>query len=141
MIKEKLGTLFVKENETRWNSLYNAMFRLQHFLTRKGDMLEELMEIFKIEQFRPAEVEYVSEYTKVISLRTVVIYCVLLLFSDNEEGSQRFEQTTERKKCAMGYLLPTISMLILKLATLVMDPKIKHLVLSVKGLLDSLSAR
>ena len=80
MIKEKLGTLFVKENDTRWNSLYNAMFRLQHFLTRKGDMLEELMEIFKIEQFRPAEVEYVSEYTKVISLRTVQVSDHMMIF-------------------------------------------------------------
>ena len=45
MIQEKLGSLFIKENDTRWNSLYNALFRLQHFMSIKGAEHEELMEI------------------------------------------------------------------------------------------------
>ena len=45
------------------------------------------------------------------------------------------------KKCAMGYLLPTIATMKIKLVSFLNDTKIKHCIPLVKNLLDSLSAR
>jgi hypothetical protein len=86
MIQENLGTLFIKENDTRWNSLYNALFRLQHFMSIKGSELGELMEIFKVDHLRPIEVEYVSEYTKVFSMRTALTSKHLIIILNLDHG-------------------------------------------------------
>ena len=43
IIKENLGKLFVKKNDTRWNSMYNSMYRVDRFLQKQPTDLDTVI--------------------------------------------------------------------------------------------------
>lgn len=69
-IRKRLGKLFIINNETRWNSYYNAMKRTKHFINKKRSELKALFEFDGIQYFHPAEEELVREYVKIMKPMT-----------------------------------------------------------------------
>ena len=123
-IKEKLDNLFILKNQTRWNSMYESMFRLYRFLKNKKKELETVMSHFGITHFRPVEVEYVREYLMIMEVISVAL--------DILQGE---------KNIGMGYLLPTITVVKRDLQTMLQLGRIRHCKPLVQGLLSSISKR
>jgi hypothetical protein len=65
-IRKCLGKLFIINNETSWNSYYNAMKRGKHFINKKRSELNALFKVYGIQYFRQAEEELVREYVKIM---------------------------------------------------------------------------
>jgi hypothetical protein len=65
-IQKRLGKLFIINNETRWNSYYNALKRVNHFINKKRSALKALFEVYGIQYFLTAEEELVREYVKMM---------------------------------------------------------------------------
>lgn len=66
-ITEKMGTLFVVPNETRWNSKFDA---LKYMLDKVVSMSQQLKALFaekKIEYFTANEIQWIREYVDVSS--------------------------------------------------------------------------
>ena len=102
LIEKHFGKLFVIKNETRWNSLYNAICRVNSLFSSKGEQFSALLVELKIPQFHQSEVEYLREYAKV---RTPVADALDVL-----QGQDNI---------AIGHLLPTIKILCDKLQAIV----------------------
>ena len=75
IIKENLGKLFVKKNDTRWNSMYNSMYRVDRFLQKQPTELDTVIGLLGLPLFRPIEVEYVHEYIKVFGSKFIFRSC------------------------------------------------------------------
>lgn len=94
-IRKPLGKLFIINNETRWNSYYNAMKRGKHFINKKHSELKALFEVYGIQYFRPAEEELVREYVKIM-----------------KPMSEALDVLQADVKVSIGYLLPTLPFLL-----------------------------
>jgi hypothetical protein len=107
LIRKELGGLFVKKNDTRWNSGYNSKFRVHHFATTKKSELIKLMTQLKIEPFQPVEIKFLTEYLKI--MKEVVDFLNIMQGESN---------------IGMGYLLPSLFILEGKLNAFKEDPTI-----------------
>ena len=105
-IRKRLGKLFIINNETRWNSYYNALKRAKHFINKKRSELKAVFEFYGIQYFRPAEEELVREYVKIMKPMTEALD---ILQAD--------------VKISIGYLLPTLTILIQRLEKLLDERK------------------
>ncbi|XP_032790686.2 uncharacterized protein LOC116927743 [Daphnia magna] len=94
-IRKPLGKLFIINNETRWNSYYNAIKRGKHFINKKRSELKALFEVYGIQYFRPAEEELVREYVKIM-----------------KPMSEALDVLQADVKVSIGYLLPTLPFLL-----------------------------
>ena len=54
-IKSTLKTLFVIQNQTRWNSFYDAMARTENFIVHQNDGLRKVFQHFNMEYFTLSE--------------------------------------------------------------------------------------
>jgi hypothetical protein len=123
-IRKRLGKLFIINNETRWNSYYNAMKRGKHFINKKRSELKALFEVYGIQYFRPAEEELVREYVKIM-----------------KPMSESLDVLQADVKVSIGYLLPTLTILIQKLKMLLDDRTIKHCKSLIRVMISSINTR
>jgi hypothetical protein len=123
-IRKRLGKLFITNNETRWNSYYNALKRVKHFINKKRSELKALFEVYGIQYFRPAEEELVREYAKIMI-----------------PMSEALDVLQADVKVSIGYLLPTLTILIQKLEMLLDDRTIKHCKSLVRVMISSIKTR
>ena len=118
IILKELGKLFIVRNDTRWNSLWNAFYRVLYFIKEKPDGLRKVMDELKVPQLQAVESQYISEYVKV--MRPMVEALDILQGEEN---------------VGMGFLLPTLSVLYDKLEYFKKDDTIKQCQSLVNGLL------
>ena len=123
-IRKRLGKLFIINNETRWNSYYNALKRAKHFINKKRSELKAVFEFYGIQYFRPAEEELVREYVKIMKPKTEALD---ILQAD--------------VKISIGYLLPTLTILIQRLEKLLDDRTIKHCKSLIRVMISSIKTR
>ena len=116
--------LFIIHNETRWNSYFKAMQRVKYFITKKRTELKELFEHFGIAYFRPAEEEFVREYVKVM-----------------EPISEALDVLQADVKISIGYLLPTLTILLQKMEHLKEKGAIKHCKPLLNTMIESVKRR
>ena len=102
IIEKHLGRLFVIKNDTRWNSLYNAICRVNSFLSSQREQFAALLAELKIPAFHQSEVEYLREYAKVMA-----------------PVSDALDVLQGQDNIAISYLLPTIKILSSKLQAIV----------------------
>ena len=123
-VEKHLNNLFVLKNDTRWNSSYNALFRLNMFIKKQLCGLQQVMTSFGVELFRPVEIVYIKEYVKV--MRPMVDALDIL------QGE---------KNVGMGFLLPTITILQRKLQSMKEDSNITECKPLINSLLSSINER
>lgn len=123
-IIESLGMLFIIHNETRWNSYFNAMQRAKYFVTKKRTELKALFEQFGIAYFRPAEEEFIREYVKVM-----------------EPISEALNVLQADVNISIGYLLPTLTILLNKMENLKEKGGIKHCKPLLNTMIESVKRR
>lgn len=123
-IFDNLKMLFVIHNETRWNSYYDALERVKYFIVKRRDELKKVFEHFKQIYFRPTEEDFIKEYIKIMGPVTEALD---ILQAD--------------KKISIGYLLPTLSILMKKLEVLKTKPDIKHCKSMINTIMDSVKKR
>jgi hypothetical protein len=87
------------------------MKRGKHFINKKRSELKALFEVYGIQYFCPAEEELVREYVKIMKSMSEA-HLDAVLHAD--------------VKVSIGYLLPTLTILIQKLEILLDDRTIKH---------------
>lgn len=63
-IKKTLGELFVINNETRWNSYYNALCKVHYFVSKKNEALNLVFDQFKVRKLTAIEQEFLKEFLK-----------------------------------------------------------------------------
>ena len=124
LFRGNLHGLFVKKNDTRWNSSYNSKFRVKHFLNTMKPALIDLMAKLNIPQFQPVETLFLDEYLKVMKL--------VVDFLDIMQGEQTI---------GMGYLLPSLYILEKALKSFDEDTTIKYCRPLVKSLMNSYATR
>ena len=123
-IRKRLGELFIVNNETRWNSYYNALKRVKHFINKKRFELKALFEVYGIQYFRPAEEELVREYVKIM-----------------KPMAEALDVLQADVKVSIGYLLPTLTILIQKLKKLLENRTIKHCKSLIRKMISSIKIR
>ena len=62
----KLGTLFVLFNATRWNSFYDAVKCVCDFIEAKNELLRETFQHFKIVPLTESEEQFLLEYVRIM---------------------------------------------------------------------------
>ncbi len=123
-IFKKLNGLFVIHNETRWNSFFDAVDKFRIFInTRKSD-LKDVFAHFNMPYFRPAEEDYIREYVKIMRPLT--------------EALDVFQAD---KKVSIGYLLPTLTILMNKMESLRRKTGIVHCKAFISSIISSLNVR
>ncbi|KAI9553686.1 hypothetical protein GHT06_021614 [Daphnia sinensis] len=65
-IKKIMGELFVIHNATRWNSYYDALRKVQHFVTHKFEELQMVFDHFKVKRMTTVEMDFLKEFIKVM---------------------------------------------------------------------------
>nr|CAH0105484.1 unnamed protein product [Daphnia galeata] len=120
-IRKRLGKLFIINNETRWNSYHNAMKR-PSTLSNKNSLSSS--EFDGIHVFHPAEEELVRDYVKIMKPMTEALD---ILQAD--------------VNLSIGYLLPTLTILILKLEKLLDDRTVKHCKSLIRVMISSIKTR
>ena len=102
MIAEAFGLQLVVSNQTRWNSTYMAVERINRLVTEKGiDVLNSVCDKISLVQFRRSEIAFLSEYATVMKpLATAldILQC--------------------ETKAYMAYLVPTLVVLLQRLQML-----------------------
>ncbi|XP_065315273.1 uncharacterized protein LOC135924151 [Gordionus sp. m RMFG-2023] len=98
IFKKKLGRYLLTPNTTRWNSVYNAMKLLALFLDEKKMEMNYILDQMGIQYFNVEEHTFIKEYTEV--MQYVAASLKILEGQDN---------------MSMGYYVPTLSILIIKL--------------------------
>jgi hypothetical protein len=68
VIREKLGALFVTPNDTRWNSRYDAMVRVNRFLNDPmlSEPFDQVLEECGVKKLTLTQKKYISEYVSVM---------------------------------------------------------------------------
>lgn len=89
-IQETLGELFTVHNSTRWNSLYDALSRVNRLLLEKSAELQNVFAEFDLRPITTEEGEFLAEY---IEAMTPLATSLDLLQGEN---------------VGIGYLLPAI---------------------------------
>lgn len=123
-IRQELGGLFVKPNDTRWNSGYNSKHRVYRYLQKKPSELNKVMTHLKIALFQRVETEFLSEYLKIMKEMVDIL--------DILQGDQHI---------GMGFLLPALAALDKKLLEFKEDPNIKYCFPLMKSLQSSTNER
>ena len=123
-ISEILNSLFVIHNATRWNSFFDAVDRVKYFINNKKTALKQVFECFKIPYFRPAEEEYIREFVKIM-----------------RPLAEALDVLQADTKISIGYLLPTLSILIAKMEKLQNNSKVKHCRPFVFNIINGLNTR
>ena len=108
-ITKKLDGLFVIHNETRWNSFFDAVDRFREFINNKKSDLKDIFTHFNVPYFRHVEEDYIREYVKIMRSLTEALD---ILQAD--------------VKVSIGYLLPTLTILMNKIESLRKKPGIIH---------------
>lgn len=123
-IVKKLNGLFVIHNETRWNSFFDAVDRFRIFInTRKSD-LKDVFTHFNVPYFRPAEEDYIREYVKIMRPLT-----------------EALDVLQADKKVLIGYLLPTLTILMNKMESLRRKTGIVHCKAFISSIISALNVR
>jgi hypothetical protein len=104
-----LGKLLIQKNDTRWNSEYDAVCCFVRLLQDKYREMKKLLAELKLEFITPIEEQFLKEYVIVMK---PVSKCLNILQADKNGG--------------MGFLLPTISFLKIKLKSLKENASIIH---------------
>ncbi|KAJ8416379.1 hypothetical protein AAFF_G00356670 [Aldrovandia affinis] len=100
---------FIRPNKTRWNSQYMAVERITHILNEQGEeAFSNICAEFKIKMLNPAEVAFLSEYCTVMK---PLVRALNILQSETNTH--------------MGWLLPTIYQLEVKLKRMATANKVK----------------
>ena len=124
IILEHLEKLFIVKNDTRWNTMYNAFYRVRHFLLKKPDKLRRVFDELHVPQLQPIETQYIMEYIKVM-----------------KPMAEALDVLQGEKNVGMGYLLPTLSVLLDKLDNLKKHKDIKNCQPLVQCLITSITYR
>lgn len=90
-IKEVLGGLFIVNNSTRWNSLFDALTRVKEYYMTKRAGLNSIFVEFKLAPFTDDEVTLLKEYLMVM-----------------EPLATALDLLQGEKEVSIGYLLPTL---------------------------------
>ena len=92
-IRETLGTLLITPGDTRWNSVYDAVSRINLILTTPDleAKFDKLCDDFEIRRLQPIQKTFIAEYIKVMGP-----LCQALDILQGE------------KAVSLGYLLPTL---------------------------------
>ena len=94
-------------NSTRWNSFYMAVAKIHSIIEKQTDSaLNFLCEKLDLPVFRPNEINFISEYVKVM-----------------QPVAKSLDTLQAEKQCFMGILLPTIASLRTRLEQLKMTLK------------------
>ena len=123
-ITKKLDDLFVIHNETRWNSFFDAVDRFREFINNKKSDLKDVFTHFNVPYFRPAEEDYIREYVKIMRPLTEALD---ILQAD--------------VKVSIGYLLPTLTILMIKMESLRKKPGIIHCKPFISAIISALNDR
>ena len=62
-IEEKLGSLFVLHNQTRWNSFFDALNFVHKCINTKITELEDIFQHFKVQTLSATEKEFLPIHT------------------------------------------------------------------------------
>lgn len=123
-IREHVKKLFVVHNATRWNSFFNAVDRVKYFINKHKSGLKAVFSHFGIPYFRPAEEDYIREYVKV--MRPLAEALDILQADVN---------------VTIGYLLPTLSVLMSKMNVFRDKRGIVHCKPLVSNIIEGLNTR
>jgi hypothetical protein len=123
VVQESFGLQFVVPNQTRWNSMFMSVERLNRLIGEKGmDVMNGVCDKLGVPQFRRAEVAFIAEYVTVMKpLATAldILQC--------------------ETKVYMAYLVPTVMVLKEKMQFLLQNSSIqccKPLVISLNAGID-----
>ena len=123
VVREKLNTCFVVPNATRWNSFYDSVNKIREILEKTPD--ETMQQVFVALEVTPlsaSQVNFIKEYCLVMQ----PLACAL----DILQGERNMY---------IGYLLPTLVSLELKLKSL--KPTLKHAGPLADAVLDGIAKR
>jgi predicted small metal-binding protein len=123
-IKSKMGELFVICNDTRWNSYYDGLAKVEHFIDKKDEALNETFEHFKITKLTAVEKDFLKVFVRVM-----------------KPLSQALDIFQNEESMSVGCVLPVLTVLKEKLVEMEKDRSITHCIPLVGSLLDSISAR
>lgn len=123
-IKKIMGELFVIHNATRWNSYYDALRKVQHFITHKFAELQMVFDHFKVKRMTTAEMEFLKEFIKVMK----PIADALDVFQNES-------------KMSVGCVLPVLTLLKEKLKGFQEDRSFTHCVPLITCLIDGVQRR
>ena len=101
IVTEKLNTCFIVPNDTRWNSQFRAVDKIKKLLEQQPEHMREVCLALGVVPFHENETNFINEYCNVMQ----PLACSL----DILQGET---------KCFIGYLLPTLSTLEMKLRAL-----------------------
>ena len=124
IIQEKLNSLFIVHNKTRWNSYFHALERVAYFLKTKKYDLKLVYDHFRLPYLRPAEEECVKEYVKIM-----------------KPLAEALDILQADKKISVGYLLPTLFVLLNKMEALNEKSTINHCKPLIKAITSSVKNR
>ena len=123
-IEEKLGSLFVLHNQTRWNSFFDALNFVHKCINTKITELEDIFQHFKVQTLSATEKEFIGEYVRVM-----------------EPFTQALDLLQDEETMSIGCVIPTIKLLIEKIEEMSKDPTIIHCMPLVFAVLGGLHAR
>ena len=123
IVRNKLNTSLIVPNDTRWNSHFRAVEKMKKVLEQQPeDIMAELCQALDVAPFRVNEISFIGEYCNVMQ---PLAYALDILQGET--------------KCFIGYLLPTIVSLEMKLKAL--RPNLKVAAPLVDAILAGLSKR
>jgi hypothetical protein len=108
-IKEKLGSLFILYNQTRWNSFYDAMNCVLKFSNTKSTELAETFRHFGLSSLTQLEKEFIGEYVRIM-----------------EPFTQALDVLQNEENMSIGCVIPTIKLLVEKMEEFSVDSTIHH---------------
>ncbi len=106
-----MGELFVINNATRWNSYYDALRKVQHFVTYKYEELQMVFDHFKVKRMTTAEMDFLKEFIKV--MKTI---------------ADALDVFQNESKMSVGCVLPVLTLLKEKLIGFQDDRSFTHCV-------------
>jgi len=101
IVSEKLNTCFIVPNDTHWNSQYRAVEKIKKLLDQQPEHMREICQALGVVPFNVNETNFIREYCSVMQ----PLACALDILQ-------------AETKCFIGYLLPTLSTLKMKLRAL-----------------------
>ena len=123
-IQSKMGILFIIPNSTRWSSFYRAAERVRRMLRQSPTKFNSVLKHCEVTPFTSSEEQFLKEYVKIMSYVADAL--------DVLQGEENV---------SAGYLLPTIHILQLKMATLKSDTTIVHSQQLIQVVLSSIKNR
>ena len=101
-VKDNTDKGLVTPNQTRWNSLYDSMFRVEQLLANKNnENLNSVMDELGLPRFKKDEIKFIHEYVKVMKPISIAL-----------------DILQSETKCFLGFIAPTLTKLKEKLEQL-----------------------